>query len=131
MSVIIAIPGTVMTYSCTTSFTPQSVQCECYYCYSRYCDDLQLYNFIHTQECDTNRAVQPQKMARGLNFGFGELRDCAICVAKPTLGIVYLFKLFMRQLTKGLCHKFHVNFPYEYDPVYLFVLFQLLTSRAL
>ena len=31
---------------------------------------------------DTNRAVQQQKMARGLNFGFRKKRDCAICVEK-------------------------------------------------
>ena len=30
---------------------------------------------------DTNQAVQLQKMARGLNFGFRKQRDCSIYVA--------------------------------------------------
>ena len=31
---------------------------------------------------DTNQAVQPLEMARGLNFGFRKERDCTIKVAK-------------------------------------------------
>ena len=31
---------------------------------------------------DTNRAVLPQKMPKGLHFGFRKKRDCAIHVAK-------------------------------------------------
>ena len=31
---------------------------------------------------DTNRAVQPEKMARAGNFRFRKKRDCTICVAK-------------------------------------------------
>ena len=38
--------------------------------------------FWFSTRSDTNRAVQSQKMARGLNFGFRKKRDCTIYVAK-------------------------------------------------
>ena len=55
---------------------------------------------------DKNRAVQPQKMAKGLKFQIKEEEDCTIYVAKPKAlisctGTVQLICAFVFAYTKG------------------------------
>ena len=48
-----------------------------------------------SNKSDINRALQAQKMAGSLNFGFKK-RDCTICVAKTTVLIDAVLRLAFR-----------------------------------
>ena len=45
---------------------------------------------------DTNRAVQPQKTARGLKIGFKKKRECTIHAAKTKVLISFAVTLFVK-----------------------------------